>query len=252
MTTKPVVIAKIKNAGATDVIQTGASWAEADTYLREELLVKDENGVYVPPFDHEDVWDGAATMIEELPGKPDAMVCSVGGGGLFCGVMRGLERRGWGDVQVLAVETKGADALHKSLEKGKIARLEKITSIANSLGVRRVAKQAFEYGQKETVTSAVLEDREAVMGCWRLADDERILVEPACGVIVALCYDGRLKTLLPELTAETKVVIVLCGGACVTLEMLMEWREQFGLMEGETTKDEEVPSTVATNAQITD
>lgn len=250
MTTKPVVIAKIKNAGATDVIQTGVSWAEADAYLREELLVKDTNGVYVPPFDHEDVWDGAATIIEELAEKPDAMVCSVGGGGLLCGVMSGLERRDWGDVKVLALETKGAESLHKSLERGKMVGLEKITSIANSLGARRVAKKAFEYGQKKTVTSAVLEDREAVMGCWRLADDERILVEPACGVNVALCYDGRLKTLLPELTAETKVVIVLCGGACVTLEMLIEWREKFGLMEGETTKDEEVPSTVATNAPI--
>ena len=247
LTTKPLMIAKIKNAGATDVIQTGVSWAEADMYLREELLAKDENGVYVPPFDHEDVWDGAATIIEEWEEKPDALICSVGGGGLFCGLMRGLERKGWGDVKVLALETKGAESFHKSLEKGELIRLDKITSIANSLGATRVAEKAFEYGQWKNVRSAVLEDREAVMGCWRLADDERLLVEPACGVNVALCYDGRLKKLLPELTAESKVVIVLCGGATVTLKMLIEWREQFGLMEKETTKDEEVPSTVATN-----
>lgn len=244
------MIAKIRNAGATDVIQTGASWAEADTYLREVLLAKDMNGVYVPPFDHEDVWDGAATMIEELAEKPDAVVCSVGGGGLFCGLMRGLEKRGWGDVKVLALETKGAESLHKSLERGDLVKLEKITSIATSLGATRVAEKAFEYGQRKSVRSAVLEDREAVMGCWRLADDERLLVEPACGVNVALCYDGLLKKLLPELTAESKVVIVLCGGATVTLEMLIEWRKKFGLMEGETTKDEEVPSTWATHGPI--
>ena len=241
------MIAKIKNAGATDVIQTGASWAEADTYLREELLGQDWSGVYVPPFDHEDVWDGAATIVEELEEKPDAVVCSVGGGGLFCGLMRSLETRGWEDVKVLALETKGAESLHKSLEKGELVRLEKVTSICTSLGATKVAEKAFEYGQRKSVTSVVLEDREAVMGCWRLADDERLLVEPACGVNVALCYDGRLKKLLPELTAESKVVIVLCGGAGVTLELLMEWRERFGLMERETTKDDEVPSTVATN-----
>lgn len=242
------MIAKIKNAGATDVIQTGASWAEADAYLREELLGKDKNGVYVPPFDHEDVWDGAATIVEELEEKPDAVVCSVGGGGLFCGVMIGLERKGWGDVKVLALETKGAESLHKSLEKGELVRLDKITSICNSLGATRVAERTFEYAQRPSVRSVVLEDREAVMGCWRLADDERLLVEPGCGVNVALCYDSRLKLLLPELTAESKVVIVLCGGAGVTLELLMEWRERFGLMEGEATKDGEIPSTVATNA----
>ena len=246
------MIAKIKNAGATDVIQAGVSWAEADTYLREELLAKDKNGVYVPPFDHEDVWDGAATMIEELAEKPDAMVCSVGGGGLFCGVMRGLERKGWGDVKVLTLETKGAESLHKSLEQRELVRLEKITSIANSLGAKRVAEKTFEYGQRENVRSVVLEDREAVMGCWRLADDERLLVEPACGVNVALCYDGRLKKLLPELTPQSKIVIVVCGGACVTLEMLIEWRAKFGLMQGETTKDEEIPSTVAINGHVTE
>lgn len=244
------MIAKIKNAGATDVIQTGASWAEADAYLREELLGKDKNGVYVPPFDHEDVWDGAATIVEELEEKPDAMVCSVGGGGLLCGLMRGLERRGWEDVKVLALETKGAESLYESLDKGELVKLEKITSICTTLGATRVAEKAFEYAQRKSVRSVVLEDREAVMGCWRLADDERLLVEPACGVNVALCYDGRLKKLLPELTAESKVVIILCGGAGITLELLMEWREKFGLMERETTKDNEVPSTLAVNGHV--
>lgn len=241
------MVAKIKNAGATDVIQTGASWAEADAYLREELLAKDKHGVYVPPFDHEDVWDGAATIVEELEEKPDAVICSVGGGGLFCGVMRGLDRKGWGDVKVLALETKGAESLHKSLEKGEMVTLEKITSICTSLGATRVAAKAFEYGQRENVRSLVLDDREAVMGCWRLADDERLLVEPACGLNVALCYDGRLRKVLPKLTAESRVVVIVCGGSGVTLELLIGWREKFGLMEMETTEDQDVPSTVAMN-----
>ena len=244
------MIAKIKNAGATSVVQTGASWAEADAYLREVLLRRDSNGVYVPPFDHEYVWDGAATIIDELEERPDAVVCSVGGGGLFCGLMRGLDGRAWGDVKVLALETKGAESFHKSLEKGELVKLEKITSICTGLGATRVGEKTFEYGQRKNVRSVVLEDREAVMGCWRLADDERLLVEPACGVNVALCYDGRLKKLLPELTAESKVVIVVCGGAGVTLELLMEWREKFGLMERETTKDMEVPSIVAVNGHV--
>ena len=195
--------------------------------MREELLAKDANGVYVPPFDHQDVWDGAATIVEELEEKPDVLICSVGGGGLFCGLMRGLERKGWGDTKVLAVETKGAESLHKSLEKGELVKLEKITSIATSLGATKVAEKAFEYAQGPSVRSVVLGDEEAVMGCWQLADDERILVEPACGVNVALCYDGRLKKLLPGLTPGSKVVVVLCGGANVTLEALMEWREDW-------------------------
>lgn len=66
----------------------------------------------MPPFDYEDMWDDAAMVVDELEEENDATVCSVGGGGLHCDLMRGLERRGWGDMKVLALETKGADSLH--------------------------------------------------------------------------------------------------------------------------------------------
>lgn len=243
------MISKIRIAGATAVIQRGATWVEADTYLREEMLAKDPNGVYVPPFDHPDVWAGAETIVDEVAqqiqgGKPDAMVCSVGGGGLFSGVMMGLEKRWGDDVDVLALETKGAESLAKSLEKGQLVTLSGITSIATSLGAVRVATKAFELGQKPNVRSVVLDDAEAAMGCWRLADDERLLVEPACGVSISVCYDGRLKALLPRLTATSKVVIVVCGGSDVTLERLAEYRARYGYVEQWTTTDETVPSTL--------
>lgn len=49
------------------------------------------------------IWQGHATLIheirEQLPGsdKPDAVFCSVGGGGLLSGLMLGCEEVGWGD-----------------------------------------------------------------------------------------------------------------------------------------------------------
>lgn len=39
----------------------------------------------------------------------------------------------------------------------------------------------------------VLSDAEAAMGCWRLADDERIDVDAAFGIDVAVYYDGGLQ-----------------------------------------------------------
>ena len=237
------MIARIKIAGANEVIQHGASWVEADKFLREELLAKDMNGIYVPPFDHPDVWDGAATIIEELKEKPDVVVCSVGGGGLFSGLQLGLERRGWGDVNLLATETKGAHSLAASLKEGKMVTLEKITSFATSLGAKKVGEKTFELGQRKNVKSVVLSDAEAAMGCWRLADDERLIVEPACGVSVAVCYDGRLKKLLPHLNQDSKVVIIVCGGSDITLESLCAFRRQYGDIEKVTTNDRAVPST---------
>lgn len=232
------MIAKILTAGATQVLQRGVSWQEADKYLREELLAGDPvNGVYVPPFDHPEIWAGNATIIDEIEdqlpdgGRPDAIIASVGGGGLFCGIMRGLAKKNWTDtVSVLAMETQGAESLSKSLEKGSLITLPSITSIAKSLGATRVASQAFSLARAfPRVKSVVLTDAEAAMGCWRLADDERLLVEPACGVSVATCYDGRLNSaLVPGLNKDSKVVVVICGGSTVSLEMLVEWRARYG------------------------
>ena len=248
-----MMVAKIRAAGATDVVQRGASWQEADEYLRDEVLAKSESGVYVPPFDHPDVWAGTCSMVPEIRSqlegsRPEAIVCSIGGGGLFCGLMQGLDEA-WPvdsyNIKVLAVETEGAESLNASLKAGKLVALPRITSMATSLGAKQVAEKAFEHGKRKNVTSVVLSDAEAAMGCWRFADDERILVEAACGVSLALCYDGRLKKLLPELTPESKVVIVVCGGSIITLDILAQWKKTYAYVENLATDDEEVPSTLS-------
>lgn len=234
LSTTAYTIAKIRAAGAQEILQHGASWAEADAYLKEvvipEVNARGERAVYVPPFDAQEVWDGNATIVEEvvqqLPEKPDAVVCSVGGGGLFSGIMQGLDAAGWGDVKVVAAETEGADSLALALREGRLATLPAITSIATTLGARTVAARAFKYAQREQVTSVVLKDEEAMEGCVRFADDGRMLVEAACGVSLALCYGGKLRKVLPHLTAESKVVMVVCGGSNITAEMLHQWAKQ--------------------------
>ncbi|PVI00904.1 tryptophan synthase beta subunit-like PLP-dependent enzyme [Periconia macrospinosa] len=236
-TTSQYMIEKLNAAGASDVIQVGASWMEADAHLKDVVIPaakeRGEIPTYVPPFDAQEIWDGNATIVEEvledLGGAPDAVVCSVGGGGLFSGIMQGLIRAGANTVtKVLAVETEGAASLALSLKEGRIATLPAITSIANALGTRSVARQTFEYAQLENVKSVVLTDRDAMEGCVRFADDERIMVEAACGVNLALCYGGRLKKVLPELTKESKVVIVVCGGSNITAEMLQSYAQELG------------------------
>jgi L-serine/L-threonine ammonia-lyase len=209
-------------------------------------------GVYVPPFDHEDIWEGNSHIVDELQEQlrgavPDVFICSVGGGGLFNGVMLGLDRAGWSShVTVLAVETEGAESLHKSIEAKQLVTLPAITSMATSLGAVTVAAKTLENGLRPNVRSVVLPDAEAAMGCWRLADDERLLVEAACGVNVALCYDGRLeKALGRKVTPETIVVVEVCGGCNITIEMLAAMRKEFAWVEKMMPHDSKVPSSVA-------
>jgi L-serine/L-threonine ammonia-lyase len=233
------------------------------------------NGVYVPPFDHEDIWHGNSTLVEEVKEQlnctrspaskaaamnlrngvtnghsvsrkevvPDAIICSVGGGGLFSGIMEALSRNPtWSHVPVIAVETQGAASLHSALKAKSLITLPSITSLATSLGASRVAEKAFEYAQLPNVRSVVLSDAEAAMGCWRIADDERMMVELACGVSAALCYGGRLeKALGKKLTGDEVVVVVLCGGNNVTVDMLSRFREEYAYVEKMGKTNGEVP-----------
>ena len=245
MSTKPMMIDKCRLAGATEVIQHGASWFEADVYLRERFLGS-PGAVYVPPFDHPDIWDGAATMVDEIEVQlgegshsgavrlpieteskrvaPDAIVCSVGGGGLFAGVMQGvtgstISRRS----RVIAVETVGAESLHEAIKAKQLVTLPAITSIATSLGARTVCQTALDYALHEDVRSVVVTDAEAMAACCRFADDERCLVEPGCGASLSLAYNGKLGC-VEGFGPATKVVIIVCGGSAITAEMIAGYR----------------------------
>ncbi|PVH95496.1 tryptophan synthase beta subunit-like PLP-dependent enzyme [Periconia macrospinosa] len=242
-TIKPLMVAKIKAAGAYDVLQHGAAWADADRYMREEVMpLAGASAIYTPPFDHPDIWAGNSTVMHEIAAQmpdgslPDVIICSVGGGGLLNGVMQALDTlpspHSPSPPTIIGLETAGADSMHASVKARSLVTLPEITSQATSLGCARVTRQTLDYALRPNVISAVLPDAEAAMGCWRLADDEGMMVELACGVNVALCYDGRLERVLGrKLRGEEKVVVVLCGGSNVTVDMLAGWRREFGYLE---------------------
>ncbi|KAK7910820.1 hypothetical protein PG985_013301 [Apiospora marii] len=255
-TTSPLIIGKLRRLGA-EVVQTGAHWAAADAHLREALLSRDPAGVYVPPFDHPDIWEGHASMVDELAvqlpalldqgkgdGVPDAIVCNCGGGGLLNGVMEGVERqKRWAAAKhkkprVMAVETVGADSLHASARAGEHTTLPNITSIANTLGAVRVSAKTWEWydskSKDDLLTSVTVTDAEAVMGSARLADDALVLVEVACGATIATVYNGELRRTLGKGLSDAEwaamnVVVIVCGGTNITLEMLQKYREEYGV-----------------------
>jgi len=85
----------IQREGA-EVLVHGQSWAEANAYALSALT---PNDALIHPFDDPLLWEGHTTLVHEIARtglKPGAVVLSVGGGGLFCGVMQGLAAQGWG------------------------------------------------------------------------------------------------------------------------------------------------------------
>lgn len=206
-----------------ELIVHGASWLEANTLAQSMVTASD---AFLHPFDDPLLWQGHASLIDEVAAtgvKPGVVVLSVGGGGLLSGVVEGLQRNGWGDVPVLAVETQGADSLAQAMRAKARITLPAITSLATSLGARQVCQQAFDVSQQWPLHSAVVSDQAAVSACLQFADDHRVVVEPACGAALAAVYQR-----LPALDAFNSVLVVVCGGVTATLAQLQAWAAEVG------------------------
>lgn len=207
----------IQQQGAELVVE-GSSWMEANA-LAESMA--SDTARLIHPFDDPILWEGHSTMIDEVIDagfKPDAVVLSVGGGGLLSGVVQGLVRHGLKDVPIITAETEGAASFHSSIQVGERVELAQINSLATSLGAKRICQQAFDLTNEHPVQSVLVSDAEAVLACLRFLDDHRLLVEPACGAALALAYQRSF-----ELRNYQKILIIACGGVTTSLAQLQQW-----------------------------
>ncbi|CAD7701767.1 unnamed protein product [Ostreobium quekettii] len=232
-TTPAFMIRRIEDEGA-DVVVHGDVWDEADALARE--LAGRHGREHVPPFDHPDIWEGHASMIDEIkhqltgspegngvPSTPGAVVASVGGGGLLVGCCVGMQRAGWNDVPIVAVETEGAASFAAAVKSGRVVSVPEISSVAKSLGARRVSEECLVWRRRREILPFVMSDAQAVEACFRFAVDHRALVEPACGASLGAAYFRGDD--LPG-GGEEPVVVVVCGGNMATPNLLRQWAVQ--------------------------
>lgn len=234
--TTPQWMRDVIRAEGAVVIEHGSSWDDAHAHAVG--VANAPPTAYIHPFDDPRIWAGHATLIHEMANhdtakhgtatsgemvgeKPDAVVVSVGGGGLMIGVLEGMHACGWGDVPLVAVETVGASSFAQSIEAGKLVTLDRIDSVASSLGARTVSAETLVWAARHEIRNCVVSDRAAVRACVRFAADHRVLVEPACGASLSAVYDRSA-----ELDGAKTVAVVVCGGAAVDLTLLEQWRER--------------------------
>lgn len=235
-TSDPAMVSMIEMTGATVVVY-GQTIARSDEHIRSVLLSESEQrgetAIYCHPYDHELVWQGNSTISDEIVAQskdlgfvPDAVVCSVGGGGLYNGVVRGLQKAGWSDVRVVAVETEGCDTLAQSLKERRQVNMDQPSTIATSLATRNVCMEAINNAlYVQPTDSVVCSDRDAVSACVKFANDNRLLVEPACGTALAPLYDNTLPPSL--LQPGSNIIVVVCGGVNISWAKLSQHCDKY-------------------------
>ena len=219
VTTPEATRQRITRTGA-QVRVHGQAWDESNQLALQ--LAEDPQTQYVPAFDHPLLWEGHSTMIDEIledcP-QVDTLITSVGGGGLLAGILTGLERHQRTDCRIIACETEGAASFAAAVAAGHPVKLSQIKTIANSLAASQVAAWPVEHIRRFPHDCVVLSDDAAINGVVRFAEDMRQLVEPACGVSLAVAYQHN-----PVIAEARDVVIVVCGGVSVSAQTVSNWQ----------------------------
>lgn len=199
----PAKQARLRELGA-QVVVAGGVYAEA---LEACLARQQETGALLThAYDQPEVVTGAGTLgceIEEQGGRaPDAVLVSVGGGGLVAGIASWFQDRS----RVVALEPQLAPTLHRAREAGEPVDVAVSGIAADSLGAKRIGTLAWDLTQRWVPQSLLLDD-EAIRAAQRwLWQQMKLAVEPAAALPLAALQQAAYR----PWPGET-VALILCG-----------------------------------------
>ena len=129
----------------------------------------------------------------------------VGGGGLIAGVASAVKQLR-PDCRVVGVEPTGADTMRRSFASGTPESIERVTTIADSLGAPFAMPYTFELCRRYVDELVQVSDDELRAAMRLLFREQRIAVEPACAAATA-ALTGPLAGRLDG----RSVVVLMCG-----------------------------------------
>ncbi len=172
-----------------------------------------EGALMAPPFDHDDIIEGQASVGSEIAAQlpegevPDLVVLPVGGGGLSAGTARYFEDRIDSD-RFLLVEPAGAPSLKESLTEGHRVKLRKIDNFVDGAAVAEIGERNFEILSRFRPDQVMTVPENAIcLTMTRILNTEGIVLEPAGALSIS-----ALEALGPEQLAGKSVVAVVSGG----------------------------------------
>lgn len=168
----------------------------------------DEGRAFIHPFEGENTALGTATVGLELASQVsdlDAVVVPIGGGGLCAGVATAV-KLAQPRCRVFGVEPVGADSMHRSFAAGRPESIDRVRTIADSLGAPYAAPYSFSLCQRHVDELVLIDDDQMRVAMGLLFDGMKLAVEPAgAAATAALC--GPLR----ERLAGRRVALIVCG-----------------------------------------
>ncbi len=176
-------------------------------------IEQEEGRHFVHPFEGPRTALGTGTLMTEWAdqladqGVPelDVVVVPIGGGGLAAGVAAAA-RALWPRSEIIGVEPIGAASMTASLKSGSPQSIERVDTIADSLGAPYALPYSFELCQRFLDRVVTVDDDALCRALAVLFRDAKLAVEPA-GAASTAALLGPLR----DQVAGKTVGLIVCG-----------------------------------------
>jgi threonine dehydratase len=208
-----VVMPKSANPARVAICQSyGAEVVLAEdvqaAFRRVEQIKEEEGRFFVHPFEGALTVLGDATVGLEFGAQVsdlDAVIIPIGGGGLCAGMaaaIKQLQPR----CKIYGVEPVGADTMRRSIAAGAPQRLERVQTIADSLGAPMALPYSFGLCQRYVEEVVLVSDEELCAAMRLLFQGMKLAVEPAGAAATAALCGPLLKRLQGQ-----RIGVIVCG-----------------------------------------
>jgi len=215
VTTPKIKVDAVKARGA-EVMLLGDTYDEA--YVEARRLEKIRKLTFVHPYDDPDVIAGQGTIGMELLRQTTrpihAVFVPIGGGGLASGIAAYIKRLR-PEIRVIGVEPVDADAMSRSLKKGRRVTLDHVGLFADGVAVKSVGEHTFRLC-RELLDGVILVDTDAICAAIKdVFEDTRSILEPAGALAIA-----GAKAYVERSGVRGKQLVAIASGANTNFDRL--------------------------------
>lgn len=177
-------------------------------FKRVKEIEEQEKRTFIHPFEGPETALGTATvgyeLYEQVPDL-DIVIVPVGGGGLCAGISAAVKQLN-SECRVFGVEPEGADSMSRSLAAGEPVEIDKVNTIADSLGAPHAAPYSFGLCRRFVDGVVKVDDLQLVNMMRMMFEEQKLAVEPA-GASALAAASGPL---LDEIKGKN-IGIIVCG-----------------------------------------
>ncbi|MGY5351754.1 threonine ammonia-lyase IlvA [Wenyingzhuangia sp. IMCC45533] len=228
VTTPKQKISQVKMFGGnyTSIELVGDTFDESS--LAAEQYQKENNAIYVHPFNDWDVMSGQGTVgleiLDAIDQPIDYLFLPVGGGGLASGVITVFKNLS-PNTKIIGLEPKGAPSLKTSIEKGVNTKIENINKFVDGAAVQKMGDHTFPICKDYLFEVTLIDEGHICKTILKLYNENAIVAEPAGALAISALdhYKDEIK--------DKNVVCILSGGNN-DITRMEEMKERALLYEG--------------------